>query len=104
MGSFTSSTGFWEIVMTVGPLAVGAIGVGVIHRYPRRFAWVLGAYTIIAVVIAVSPFVLASAADAPRAVLEPLLRETKLAITGGAMLIVSVSGLWVRRTHPPPVF
>ena len=101
MGSFTSSTGFWEIVMTVGPLAVGVLGVGVIHRLPQRFAWVLGAYTIIAVVLAVSPFVLASAADAPRALLEPLLREAKLAITGGAFLIVSAAGLWSRRTHPP---
>ncbi len=101
MGSFTSSTGFWEIVMTVGPLAAGAFGVGVIHRYPRRFARVLGAYAIIAVVLAVSAFVLASATDAPRAVLEPLLREAKLAITGGAILIVSASGLWARRTHSP---
>ena len=101
MGSFTSSTGFWEIVMTVGPLAVGALGVGVIHRYPRRFVWVLGAYTIIAAVLAASPFVLASAADAPRAVLEPLLREAKLMIAFGAFLIVSASGLWVQRTHPP---
>lgn len=101
MESFSSNTGFWEIVMTVGPLAVGALGAGVIRRYPHRFGWVLGAYTILAVALALAPFVLARAADAPRAVLEPLLREAKLAIPFGAFLVVSASGLWARRTHPP---
>ncbi len=101
MDGFSSSTGVWEIVMTVGPLAVGAIGAGVIHRYPRRFGWVLGAYTVLAVALALAPFILASAADAPRAMLEPLLREAKFAIAFGAFLIVSAAGLWAQRTHPP---
>ncbi|MBA4070755.1 MAG: hypothetical protein C0497_02820 [Gemmatimonas sp.] len=87
--------------MTVGPLSAGALGAGVIRRYPRRFGWVFGAYTMLAVALAIAPFVLAGAADAPRAVLEPVLRQAKFAVTLGAFVLLDAAGLWSRRTRPP---
>lgn len=101
MDSFSSSREFWQVVMTVGPLAVGALGAGVIRRYPRRFGWVFGGYVVLALLFAVAPFVLAGAAEAPRTVLQPVLREAKYAIVFGALLLLAAAGLWAHRTRPP---
>jgi hypothetical protein len=101
MDSFSSSTGFWQIVLTVGPLAAGALGAGVIRRYPRHFGWVFGTYTIIALVLALAPFVLAGAEDAPRTVLQPVLREAKFSVVFGACLLLGAAGHWSRRARPP---
>ena len=101
MDSFSSNTELWEVILTVGPLAAGVLGAVIIRRYPHRFGWVFGAYALSAAMIGIAPFVFAGAADSPPTVLQPLLRETKVAIAFGAFLILSAAGLWSRRTRSP---
>lgn len=100
MDRFSSSTELWQVVMTIGPLMAGAVGAGVIRRCPHRFGWVFGAYMILAAMIALAPFVLAGAAEAPPTVLRPVLVEAKVVIAFGVVLLLGAAVLWGRRTRP----
>ncbi len=95
-----TSRGFWQVVMTVGPLAAGAVGASIIRRHPRRFGWVLVSYVILVGVIALAPFVLAGASDSPDVLRRPLLVESKVSIAIGALLLLSAAGLSSRRSRP----
>ena len=103
MGNFSSSMENWRLVMTFGPAAAGVLGVLVIRRYPHRYGWVFGAYTIVAVAIALAPFVLAGAGEASATVIQPVLREAKTAIAFGGVLLLGAAGFPSRRTRKRPL-